>query len=141
MVAAGWVEAVLASITLSEIISSGPARRGDRPRRYTQAQFSYGPHLGARPRQRRVHRERPTGQPGAASGWRNSPPDRRDHRAADELATELGLVNGRSATWNSHDASCRKPRLFTKALEAVNDAATRLSAARDRSRKPYHARR
>ena len=134
MVAVGLVEAVLASITLSEFISSGSARPVvTGPVVTTQAQFSYGPHLGARPKaaaefigatnraaRRRIRLAELDRQIAEIIGQR------------DELATELGLVNG--ALGHLELARCELPKTapVTKALEAVNDAATRLSAARDR---------
>ena len=134
MVAPGLVEAVLASITLSESISSGPARPVvTGPAVTTQAQFSYGPHLGARPKaaaefigatnraaRRCIRLAELDRQIAEIIGQR------------DELATELGLVNGALGHLELARRELPKTAPVSKALETVNDAATRLSAARDR---------
>ena len=84
MVAPGLVEAVLASIALSESVSSGSARfTVTAPVVTTQAQFSLRP-VSRRPAQggRRVYRSDQPGSQAPHPAGRTRPPDRRDHRAA-----------------------------------------------------------
>jgi hypothetical protein len=119
MVAPVLVEAVLTSIALEDSV--------------TQAQFSYGPHLGARPKPapefigstNRAARRR----------IRLAELDRQIDeitRQRDDLASELGLV--REAISHLEIARDELPKRapVTKALDAASDAATHLSAARDR---------
>jgi hypothetical protein len=133
MVAPGLVEAVLASIALSESISSGSAGSAvTAPVVTTRAQFSYGPYLGARPK--------PTPE---FIGATNRAARRRIRlaeldrqitgitRQRDELATELGLVSEALSHMKLARDELPSTASVTKALEAVSDAAIRLSAARD----------
>jgi uncharacterized protein (TIGR02680 family) len=129
MVAPGLVEAVLASIALSDEISDMiPV-----PFVTTRAQFSYGPHLGARPKAapefigatNRAARRR----------LRLAELDRQIaevDRQRDELAAELGLVD--EALGNLELARRELPRTapVVEALQKVSEAAARLSAARSR---------
>jgi uncharacterized protein (TIGR02680 family) len=129
MVAPGLVEAVLASIALSDEISDMiPV-----PFVTTRAQFSYGPHLGARPKAapefigatNRAARRR----------LRLAELDRQIaevDRQRDELAAELGLVD--EALANLELARRELPRTapVAEALQKVSEAAARLSAARSR---------
>ena len=129
-VAPGLVEAVLASIALSESIPSGAANG---PVVTTQAQFSYGPHLGARPKlapefigaTNRAARRR----------LRLAELDRQlaeIRRQRGELAAELSLVT--EALENSELARRELPRTapVLDALQKVSEAAAHLSAARGR---------
>jgi len=131
MVAPGLVEAVLSSIALSESIPPESIASG--PVVTTQAQFSYGPHLGARPKPapefigatNRAARRR----------LRLAELDRqlgRVKRQRDELAAELGLVA--DALANSELARSELPRTapVLDALQKVSEAAAHLSAARGR---------
>jgi Putative exonuclease SbcCD, C subunit len=130
MVAPGLVEAVLASIALSESIPPGAAAG---PVVTTQAQFSYGPHLGARPKlapefigaTNRAARRR----------LRLAELDRQlagIQRQRGELAAELSLVD--EALANSELARRELPRTapVLDALQKVSEAAAHLSAARGR---------
>ena len=133
MVAPGLVEAVLASIALSESISSGSTGSAvTAPVVTTRAQFSYGPHLGARPKpapefigatnraaRRHIRLAELDRQITEITGQR------------DELATELGLVSDALSHMELARDELPRTASVTKALEAVSDAATRLSAARD----------
>jgi hypothetical protein len=129
MVAPGLVEAVLASIALSESIPAGAAG----PVVTTQAQFSYGPHLGARPKPapefigatNRAARRR----------LRLAELDRQlagIQRQRGELAAELSLVD--EALANCELARRELPRTapVLDALQKVSEAAAHLSAARGR---------
>jgi len=130
MVAPTLVEAVLTSIALSDSIQSGAA---DVPVVTTRAQFSYGPHLGARPKPapefigatNRAARRR----------LRLAELDRQIaavQRQRDELAAELGLVEETLA--NSELARRELPRTgpVAEALQKVGEAAARLAAASGR---------
>ena len=130
MVAPTLVEEVLTSIALSDSIQSGAA---DVPVVTTRAQFSYGPHLGARPKPapefigaaNRAARRR----------LRLAELDRQIaavQRQRDELAAELGLVE--EALANSELARRELPRTgpVAEALQKVGEAAARLAAARGR---------
>ena len=130
MVAPTLVEGVLTSIALSDSIQSGAA---DVPVVTTRAQFSYGPHLGARPKPapefigatNRAARRR----------LRLAELDRQIaavQRQRDELAAELGLVE--EALANSELARRELPRTgpVAEALQKVGEAAARLAAARGR---------
>ncbi len=130
MVPPTLVEAVLASIALSDSIQSGATGL---PVVTTQAQFSYGPHLGARPKPapefigatNRAARRR----------LRLAELDRQIaevQRQRDELAVELGLVG--EALANLELARRELPRTapVAEALQKVGEAAGRLSAARSR---------
>jgi len=130
MVAPGLVEAVFASIALSESIPAGAAAG---PVVTTQAQFSYGPHLGARPKPapefigatNRAARRR----------LRLAELDRQlagIKRQRGELAAELRLVD--EALANSELARRELPRTapVLDALQKVSEAAAHLSAARGR---------
>jgi uncharacterized protein (TIGR02680 family) len=124
----GVVEMVLASIALSDSLCAAAV-----PVVTTRAQFSYGPHLGARPK--------------AAPefiGATNRAARRRlrlaelDHQIAevkrqrDDLAGELSLVG--EALENLDLARRELPRTapVAEALQKVGEAAARLSAARGR---------
>ena len=130
MVAPTLVEEVLTSIALSDSIQSGAA---DVPVVTTRAQFSYGPHLGTRPKPapefigatNRAARRR----------LRLAELDRQIaavQRQRDELAAELGLVE--EALANSELARRELPRTgpVAEALQKVGEAAARLAAARGR---------
>jgi Putative exonuclease SbcCD, C subunit len=130
MVAPELVEAVLASIALSKSIPAGAAAG---PVVTSQAQFSYGPHLGARPKPapefigatNRAARRR----------LRLAELDRQlagIQRQRGELAAELSLVD--EALANSELARRELPRTapVLDALQKVSDAAAHLSAARGR---------
>ena len=143
MVAPALVEAVLASIALSDPILSDPILSepilsDSLPSGAdgvlvvtTRAQFSYGPHLGARPKAapefigatNRAARRR----------LRLAELDRQIaevQRQQDEFATELGLVG--EALANLELARRELPRTapVAEALQKVGEAAARLSAAR-----------
>jgi chaperonin cofactor prefoldin len=135
MVAPELVGAVLASIALSESIPSEsiPSGAAAGPVVTTQAQFSYGPHLGARPKPapefigatNRAARRR----------LRLAELDRQlaeVKRQRDELAAELGLVA--DALANLEVARRELPRTapVLDALQKVSEAAAHLSAARGR---------
>ncbi len=140
MVAPELVEAVLASIALAESIpaesipaESIPAGAGPGPVVTTQAQFSYGSHLGARPKPapefigatNRAARRR----------LRLAELDRQlaeIERQRGELGTELGLVA--DALANSELARRELPRTapVLQARQNVSEAAAHLSAARAR---------
>jgi uncharacterized protein (TIGR02680 family) len=128
MVAPALVEAVLASIALADSVESGAAGV---PVVTTRAQFSYGPHLGARPKPapefigatNRAARRR----------LRLAELDRQIagvQRQRDELAAELSLVS--EALANSGLARRELPRTapVAEALQRVGESAARLSAAR-----------
>jgi hypothetical protein len=130
MVAPGLVEAVLASIALSEAI---PSEAAAGPVVTTRAQFSYGVHLGARPKlapefigaTNRAARRR----------LRLAELDRQlaeIRRQRGELAAELSLVT--EALENSELARRELPRTapVLDALQKVSEAAAHLSAARGR---------
>lgn len=130
MVAPALIQAVLTSITLSDSIPSDAAVV---PVVTTQAQFSYGPHLGARPKlapefigaTNRAARRR----------LRLAELDRQIaevKRQRDELAAELSLVD--EALGNLELARRELPRTapVAEALQKVSEAAARLSAARSR---------
>ena len=130
MVAPGLVEAVLASIALSESIPSGAAAG---PVVTTQAQFSYGPHLGARPKPapefmgatNRAARRR----------LRLAELDRQlaeVKRQRDELAAELGLVADALANLELARRELPRTAPVLDALQKVSEAAAHLSAARGR---------
>ena len=134
-VAPSLVEAVLASIALSDSIQSDSIQSGATglPVVTTQAQFSYGPHLGARPKPapefigatNRAARRR----------LRLAELDRQIaevQRQRDELAAELGLVG--EALANLELARRELPRTapVAEALQKIGEAAGRLSAARSR---------
>jgi uncharacterized protein (TIGR02680 family) len=144
MVEPGLVEAVLSSIALSESIPSGatvpvvtvPVVTGPvvtAPVVTTGAQFSYGPHLGARPKPapefigatNRATRRR----------LRLAELDRQIaevKQQRDELAAELRLVEEALSGLEIARGELPKTVLVLDALRAVSDAATRLSAARVR---------
>ena len=130
MVAPVLVEAVLASIALSDSIQSGA---GAVPVVTTRAQFSYGPLLGARPKPapefigatNRAARRR----------LRLAELDRQVaevKRQRDELAAELGFAD--EALENLEIARRELPRTapVLNALQKVGEAAARLSAASGR---------
>ena len=130
MVAPGLVEAVLASIALSESIPSDAAAG---PVVTTQAQFSYGPHLGARPKPapefigatNRAARRR----------LRLAELDRQlaeIKRQRDELAAELGLVKEALANLDLARRELPRTAPVLDALQKVSEAAAHLSAARGR---------
>jgi hypothetical protein len=146
MVAPGLVETVLASISLAQSLpaqplpapaQSAPAQSAQAapaaPVVTSRAQFSYGAHLGARPKavpefigatnraaRRRIRLAELDDQITGIAGQRA------------ELAAELGLV--RQALGHLELARDELPKTapVTRALEAVSDATTRLAAARDR---------
>ena len=131
MVAPALVEAVLASIALSESIPSDGRRAG--PVVTTQAQFSYGPHLGARPKPapefigatNRAARRR----------LRLAELDRQlaeIKRQRDELAAELGLVEEALANLDLARRELPRTAPVLDALQKVSEAAAHLSAARGR---------
>ena len=140
MVAPALVEAVLASIALSdsvlsdsvpsESVQSGPAGV---PVVTTRAQFSYGPHLGARPKvapefigaTNRAARRRVR----LAELDRQIAEVKRQRSA---LAAELGLVE--EALTNSELARRELPRMapVVEALRKVGEAAAHLAAAHSR---------
>ncbi len=137
MVAPTLVEAVLASIALADSIQSGAAGV---PVVTTRAQFSYGPHLGARPKPapefigatNRAARRR----------LRLAELDRQIaevRRQRDELAAELDLVD--EALANLELARRELPRTapVAEALQKVGEAAARLSAARGQLEKAMTA--
>ena len=128
MVAPALVEAVLASIALDDSIQYGTAGV---PVVTTRAQFSYGPHLGARPKAapefigatNRAARRR----------LRLAELDRQIagvQRQRDELTAELSLVS--EALANSELARRELPRTapVAAALHRAGEAAARLSVAR-----------
>ncbi len=131
MVAPELVGAVLASIALSESIPSESIPSG--PVVTTQAQFSYGPHLGARPK--------PAPE---FIGATNRAARRRlrlaelDHQLAevgrqrDELAAELGLVADALANLELARRELPRTAPVLDALQKVSEAAAHLSAARGR---------
>ncbi len=133
MVAPTLVEAVLASIALADSIQSGAAGV---PVVTSRAQFSYGPHLGARPKPapefigatNRAARRR----------LRLAELDRQIagvQRQRDELAAELSLVG--EALANLELARRELPRTapVAAALQQVGEAAAGLSAARSQLEK------
>ena len=128
MVAPALIEAVLASIALADSIQDGTAGV---PVVTSRAQFSYGPHLGARPKDapefigatNRAARRR----------LRLAELDRQIagvQRQRDELAAELGLVS--EALANSELARRELPRTAPAAAarQRAGEAAARLSVAR-----------
>ena len=130
MVAPGLVEAVLASIALSESIPAGSLAG---PVVSTQAQFSYGPHLGARPKlapefigaTNRAARRR----------LRLAELDRQlaeIKRQRDELAAELGLVADALANFELARRELPRTAPVLDALQKVSEAAAHFAAARDR---------
>ena len=130
MVAPGLVEAVLASIALSESI---PPDAAVGPVVTTQAQFSYGPHLGARPKPapefigatNRAARRR----------FRLAELDRQlaeIKRQRDELAAELGLVQEALANLDLARRELPRTAPVLDGLHKVSEAAAHLSAARGR---------
>ncbi len=135
MVAPGLVGAVLASIALSESIppESIPSGAAAGPVVTRQAQFSYGPHLGARPK--------PAPE---FIGATNRSARRRlrlaelDRRLAevkwqrDELAAELGLVADALANLELARRELPRTAPVLDALQKVSEAAAHLSAARGR---------
>jgi uncharacterized protein (TIGR02680 family) len=134
MVEPGLVEAVLSSIALAESVPSGAtAPVVTTPVVTTGAQFSYGPHLGARPKSapefigatNRATRRR----------LRLAELDRQIaevKQQRDELAAELRLVEEALNGLKLARGELPKTVLVLDALRAVSDAATRLSAARVR---------
>lgn len=129
MVKPDLVEAVLSSIALSESIMSGATA----PVVTTRAQFSYGPHLGARPKPapefigatNRAARRR----------LRLAELDRQIaevKQQRDELAAELRLVQEALNGLDLARGELPKTAPVLAALRAVSDAATRLSTARVR---------
>ncbi len=147
MVAPTLVEAVLASIALSESVlsesvpsESVQSGTAGVPVVTTRAQFSYGPHLGARPK------------PAAEFIGATNRAARRRFRLAefdrqiaevtrqrDGLAAELGLVD--EALANLELARRELPRTapVAEALQKVGEAAARLSAARGQLEKAMTA--
>jgi uncharacterized protein (TIGR02680 family) len=130
MVAAGLVAAVLASIALSESIPAGSVAG---PVVSTRAQFSYGPHLGARPKlapefigaTNRAARRR----------LRLAELDRQlaeIKRQRGELAAELGLVTDALANFELARRELPRTAPVLDALQKVGEAAARFAAARDR---------
>ena len=128
MVEPALVEAVLASIALSDSLSAAAV-----PVVTTRAQFSYGPHLGARPK------------PAPEFIGATNRAARRRHRLAeldrqiaevtrqrDELTGELSLVD--EALRNLELARRELPRTgpVMDARQKVGESAARLSAARSR---------
>ena len=137
MVAPTLVEAVLASIALADSIQSGAAGV---PVVTSRAQFSYGPHLGARPK------------PAAEFIGATNRAARRRLRLAeldrqiaevtrqrDELAAQLSLVD--EALANLELARRELPRTapVAEALQKAGAAAARLSAARSQLEKAMTA--
>jgi uncharacterized protein (TIGR02680 family) len=129
MVEPGLVEAVLSSIALSESIPSGATA----PVVTTGAQYSYGPHLGARPKPapefigatNRATRRR----------LRLAELDRQIaevKQRRDELAAQLRLVEEALSGLELARGELPKTAPVLDALRAVSDAATRLSTARVR---------
>jgi len=130
IVAPELVGAVLASIAVSEALPSGAAAG---PVVTTQAQFSYGPHLGARPKPapefigatNRAARRR----------LRLAELDRQlaaVKRQRDELAAELGLVADALANLELARRELPRTAPVLDALQKVSEAAAHLSAARSR---------
>src|SRR5436305_10330194 len=119
------VEAVLASIALSESVLSESVLSGEIsaaavPVVTTRAQFSYGPHLGARPKpapefigatnravRRHIRLAELDRQITEITGQR------------DELATELGLVSDALSHMELARDELPRTASVTKALEAV----------------------
>ena len=140
MVAPELVGAVLASVALSESIPSEsipsesiPSGAAAGPVVTTQAQFSYGPHLGARPKPapefigatNRAARRR----------LRLAELDRQlaeVNRQRDELAAELGLVADALANLELARRELPRTAPVLDALQKVSEAAAHLSAARGR---------
>jgi len=138
MVAPALVEAVLASIALSESVLSESVLSGEisaaaAPVVTTRAQFSYGPHLGARPKPapefigatNRAARRR----------IRVAELDRRIaevKRQRDELAAELSLVDEALANLELAQRELPRTAPVTEARQKVSEAAAHLSAARSR---------
>ena len=134
MVEPGLVEAVLSSIALSESILSESIPSGvAAPVVTARAQFSYGPHLGARPKPapefigatNRATRRR----------LRLAELDRQIaevRQQRDELATELRLVEEALNGLDLARGELPKTAPVLDALQKVSAAATRLSAARGR---------
>ena len=133
MVAPTLVEAVLASIALSDSIQSGAAGV---PVVTTQAQFSYGPHLGARPKAapefigatNRAARRR----------LRLAELERQIagvQRQRDELAAELSLVGEAAANLELARRELPRTAPVAAALQQVGEAAAGLSAARSQLEK------
>jgi len=131
MVAPALVEALLASVSVAPSVPAGPAPTA--PVVTAAAQFSYGSHLGARPK------------PVAEFIGATNRAARRRIRLAEldeqltgisqqreELTAELGLI--RDVLRQLELARGELPRTapVTRALEVVSDASTRLAAARDR---------
>jgi uncharacterized protein (TIGR02680 family) len=137
MVSPTLVEAVLASIALSDSIQPGAAGV---PVVTTRAQFSYGPHLGARPKpapefigatNRAARRRLRLAELGRQIA--------EVQRQQDELAAELSQVG--EALVNSELARRELPRTapVAEALQRVGEAAARLSAARGQLEKAMTA--
>ena len=128
MVAPGLVEAVLASIALSDEISGVAAV----PFVTTRAQFSYGPHLGARPKAAPESSARPTGPPGAAFAWPNSTAS--SPGSTGSAASSGGTDPRRRGAGEPGTRAARtaKDRAGADALQKVSEAAAHLSAARGR---------
>ncbi len=136
MVAPGLVETVLASISLAQSLPtrSGPAQSGTAaPVVTSRAQFSYGAHLGARPKAVPEF----IGATNRAARRRIRLAELDDQiteisRQRDQLAAELERV--REALGHLELARDELPKTapVTRALDAVSDATARLSAARDR---------
>jgi Putative exonuclease SbcCD, C subunit len=131
MVVPELVAAVLASIALSESIPSESIPSGAVVS--TQAQFSYGPHLGARPKlapefigaTNRAARRR----------VRLAELDRQlaeVERQRDELAAELGLVADALANLELARRELPRTAPVLDAMQKVSEAAAHLSAARGR---------
>jgi len=135
MVPPVMVEAVLASIALSESILSESILSDSAavPVVTTRAQFSYGPHLGARPKPapefigatNRAARRR----------LRLAELDRQIaevQRQRDELTRELSLVDEALANLDLARRELPRTAPVMEALQKVSEAAARLSAARSR---------
>jgi uncharacterized protein (TIGR02680 family) len=129
LVAPPAVAAVLASIAVAEEASPGPTG----PVVTTRAQYSYGPHLGARPKaapefigatnranRRRARLAELDIEIAAIAGLR------------DEVAAELGRAADALADLGRAQRELPRTAPVAEALTEVADAAARLSAARDR---------
>ncbi|MGH3182496.1 MAG: TIGR02680 family protein, partial [Streptosporangiaceae bacterium] len=131
MVAPALVEAVLASIAWSESISSDGISTAAVPVITTRAQFSYGPHLGARPKPapefigatNRAARRR-----ARLAGLDRQIAEVKRQR--DEVTAELSLVNEARENLELARRELPKTAPVLDALQKVSEAAAHLSAAR-----------
>ena len=126
----------LSESVLSESVLSGEISAAAVPVVTTRAQFSYGPHLGARPKAapefigatNRAARRR----------IRVAELDRRIaevKRQRDELAAELSLVDEALANLELAQRELPRTAPVTEARQKVSEAAAHLSAARSRLRR------